>query len=407
MADMKMRAASVLPSAFLLAMVLLCVPALSGAQSAPSTHDQIQAHARKAAQYLRENKPDLAIPEFTSIIALEPNNVDARGNLGVLLFFQGKYGEAIPQFRAVLKLKPELAKIRALLGIAEKRMGDLAAARSDLQEAFPKVKDEKIRVETGMELVEVDSGLGDLDKAAATVNVLRQIEPTNEAILYTAYRVYSDLSAQSLLSLSVVAPNSARMHQAMAHQLAMQGNNAAAIENYKKALKLDPNLPGLHFELAEMLNLSTAPADRAEAEHEYEQALAVNPLDEQSECRLGDIAMSKNDLPEAQRRYERAVELRPNDPDATLGLGKLFMAMGQRNKAQSLFEKAIQLDPTSAAAHFRLGTIYRETGRMEDAKRELAEYEKYKAMKEKLQDLYRTMRLVPGIKDEGGMGEQQ
>ena len=53
------------------------------------------------------------------------------------------------------------------------------------------------------------------------------------------------------------------------------------------------------------------------------------------------------------------------------------------------------MDPTSAVAHFRLSTLYRETGRTADAKHELEEYKKYKAMKDKLKDIYREMRLQP------------
>ena len=381
-------------------LVLVLSPLPFSAQST-STQQQAASHAQKAAEYLREKRPDLAAPEFKAIVDLEPDNVDARANLGVLLFFEGKYAEAVPQLREALKLNADLPKIQALLGIAEKRTGDMKAAQKDLEEAFPKVRDEKIRMQTGMELVEADSASGDLGKAAEVVNALRQLEPTDEAVLYTSYRVYSDLAEQSLLSLSLVAPNSARMHQAMAHELAMQGHNAAAIENYRKAMALDPNLPGLHFELAEMLNLSTSPADRAEAESQYKQALAVNPFDEQSECRLGDIAARNDDLKEGDARYTRAVQLRPSDPDANLGLAKVLMAMGQPQKAQPLLERAIQLDPTSAVAHFRLSTVYRETGRVADAKHELAEYEKYKAMKEKLENLYQAMRLAPAGQEQG------
>lgn len=389
--------------------VFILAPPAAVAQSSSTagTQQQAASHARKAAEYLQEKRPDLAAPEFRAIVDLEPDNVDARANLGVLLFFEGKYTDAIPQLREALKLNPDLPKIQALLGIAEKQMGNVAAAQKDLETAFPKVQDQKIRVQTGLELVEADSAMGDLDKAAETVNALRRLEPTNEAILYTSYRIYSDLAEQSLLSLSLVAPNSAHMHQAMAHELAIRGNNAAAIENYRKALKLNPSLPGLHFELADMLNASSNPADRAEAKEQYEEALQVNQFDEQAECKLGDIADRDDNLKEAQDRYTRAVELRPNDPDANVGLAKVFMAMGQPKKAQPLLEKAIQLDPTSAVAHFRLSTVDRELGRTDDAKHELAEYQKYKAMKAKLEDLYQAMRLVPGAKEQGGMGPQQ
>jgi predicted Zn-dependent protease len=377
------------------------------AQSSATTQQQIDSHAQKAAEYLKENRPNSAIPEFKAIVDLDPTNVDAQANLGVLLFFEGKYGEAIPELRAALKLEPHLPKVQSLLGIAEKRLGDLSAARSDLEQAFPNIQDQKIRSETGLELVEIDSATGDLDKAAIVISALRASEPTNQAILYTAYRIYSDLTSESLLSLSLVAPNSARMHQAMAHELAKQGKNAEAIENYRAALRLDPNLPGLYFELAEILNVSSQPADRAEAESEYNKALAVNPFDEQAQCRLADIAARKSNLKEAYDRYTHAVQLRPNDPDANIGVAKVLMAMNEPQKAEPFLEHAIQLDPTSAVAHFRLSTVYRQTGRTDDAKREIAEYEKYKQMKDKLRDIYQAMRLEPAGQERGETDPRQ
>jgi tetratricopeptide (TPR) repeat protein len=362
-------------------------------QSTPSRQQQLEAHARQAQEYLKEHKLDLAAAEFAAIVGLDPENVDARGNLAVLLFFQGKYAEAIPQFRTALKLRPALWKIQGLLGIAEKRTGDSTGARDDLEEAFPKVQDEKIRVETGMELIDLYSQTGDLDKAAATIGILRKMQPTNEAILYSAYRIYSELTDQSILSLMVVAPKSASLHELMGLELAKHGHPAEAIENFRAAIKIDPQRPGPHYELAEMLNAS---ADtREEAESEYKKALANNPFDEASECRLGDIAAQNGDLKEAYERYKRAAQLYPDDTQADLGLAKVLMSMGQMEKAEPLLKRAIQLDPTSALAHFRLSTLYRETGQSADAQRELLQYQKYKAMKEKLKDLYHTLREEP------------
>src|ERR1035437_3732027 len=60
---------------------------------------QILEHTRKAQEYLREKNPDLAIPELRSIVALNPGDLNARTDLGVLLFFQGDYSGAIPQLQ--------------------------------------------------------------------------------------------------------------------------------------------------------------------------------------------------------------------------------------------------------------------------------------------------------------------
>jgi tetratricopeptide (TPR) repeat protein len=380
---------------FSLLVVSLLFPLSGRAQFSTNSEQQIQAHSRKAQEALSQNRPDLAIPEFRAILSIAPNNVDARGNLGVLLFFQGAYSEAIPQLRAVLTLQPGIWKIQALLGMAEKRTGDAEAARNNLEKAFPNLKEKKIRIDTGLELIELYSRNGELDKAAATVSTLRTLDPTNVAIVYSAYRLYSDLADEARLSLIVVAPKSAQVHQMMAHELARQGQTKEAIENYKIALQLDPKLPGLHFELAELMNTSSAAGGPEEAEKEYKAALEVNPSDEKSECRLGDNAAQRGALEEAQQHYERALQLQPDDTDANVGLAKVMMSLGQLDKAEALLKHATAVDPTIALAHFRLNTIYRQTGKAEDAKRELAEYQRYKDMKEKLKTMYRTMRLEP------------
>jgi cytochrome c-type biogenesis protein CcmH/NrfG len=190
------------------------------------------------------------------------------------------------------------------------------------------------------------------------------------------------------------------MHQAIAHELAKRGNTREAIENYRAALKVDPQLPGLHFELAEMLSTLGTPQDQQEAESQYKAALASNPLDEQSECRLGDIAIRDNDLEAANKHYTRAIQLQPGDPEASIGLAKVLMSMDQPGKAELLLQHALQQDPTSAVAHFRLSTIYRQTGRASEAKHELEEYQKYKGMKEKLRAVYGDLHRDQAVDDE-------
>src|SRR5207244_11151896 len=107
---------------------------------------------RQSQELLKEHRPDLAIPEFRAIVRLDPNNVDARGNLGVLLFFQGDYPAAIPQLRAALRLRPTLWRMQALLGMAERRTGSSKSAIADLEKAFPTLQEENSQTTVGLEL---------------------------------------------------------------------------------------------------------------------------------------------------------------------------------------------------------------------------------------------------------------
>ena len=95
------------------------------------------------------------------------------------------------------------------------------------------------------------------------------------------------------------------------------------------------------------------------------------------------------------QEYSRAVQLQPADADARLGLAKTLIEMNQQDKAQSLLEQTVQLEPTNAIAHYRLATLYREKGRMEDARRELELYKKYKDLKEKLRGVYKELQVQP------------
>ncbi|MBT9332974.1 tetratricopeptide repeat protein [Paracidobacterium acidisoli] len=348
---------------------------------------------RLAQKYIAENKPALAIPEYRAAVALDPENLDAHANLGVLFFFQGDYTDASPQLRTALKLKPDLWKTQALLGMSEKRSGQVAEARADLESAFPNLKDEKICVESGMELIELDYSANDLSRAASVVGVLRAREPENPVILYTAYRIYSELTNEAMLSLGLVAPKSAQMHMIMAHEMERQNDTSGAIEQYREAMRLNAQLPGLHYELAEALNTSADPALQSEAEAEYKAALAANHFDEKAKCRLGDIAMKHNEIKQAYEDYSGALALQPDDAEANVGLARALTFMNEKQKAIAALEHAVQEDPTNALAHYRLGLLYRQTGKTAEANQEIAKFKQYQAIREQLGKVFIEMRV--------------
>jgi len=386
-----MSAKAVLLTMFLLPFI--SIPCLG--QGPPSAQDQVSIHERLAQQYLTQQRPDLAIPELKKVVDLDPGNVNGRANLGVLLFFHGDYEDAIPQLQTALKLQPDLWKVQALLGMAEQHTADLANAQRDLEASFSSIQDQKLKLQVGLELVGIYTASSNLDDAATLVTQLRKVYPDNAEVLYAAYRTYSDLSGESMLSLSMIAPDSAQMHQVMAHEQIKAGNTNGAVAQFRKAIELDPHLPSVHYELAELLNTSLDATVKNEAEKEYRVAFAENPRDEKAECRLGEIDAQKGHTPEAYKEFSKAIELQPSDSDARLGLAKILVDMEQPEKAQKLLEETVKLDPTNAIAHYRLGTLYRRQNRIEDAKREVELYKKYKDMKEKLRAVYKDLQILP------------
>jgi Tfp pilus assembly protein PilF len=281
--------------------------------------------------------------------------------------------------------------------MCERRLGKPDAARSDLEAVVGKLDDTSIRMEVGLELIEIDTAAHDLARATTVVEALRQKSPTDPRVLYAAYRIYTDLAGEALLDLSIAAPESGQMYQAIAHELVRQRDMNGAITDLRKAMAADPNLPGIHYELAEALHASDDLKLRGEAEEQYKLAVAANPTDEKAISRIGDIAVEKGDLGSAENLYKQALVLAPNDPDSLIGLARVYTEKNDPQAAAPLLEQVVKADASNVQAHYRLNVVYRKLKRPEDAKRQLEEYQKYKDIREKLRKTYKSLRL----EDEG------
>jgi Tfp pilus assembly protein PilF len=379
--------------------ILCLAPLLAGDPLASqASTDQQQAfamHMQKANLYLQDKQPALAIPELQAAVAISPENVDAQANLGVLLFFQGKPSDSIPHLRAAFEHQHDLVKIQGLLGLAETHTFDLEKGRQDLAAAFPLISDLRFKIQVGLELTSLYTESGDLSEAASVLTQLRKDAPDNPEVLYASYRTYSDLAGESMLALSIHAPDSAQMHQLMAHEESRQGKTNEAIAQYRKAIAINPHLPGVHFELAELLHTSQDEAVKKEAEQEYRAALAENPQDEKSIRRLAEIDAQKGNLQKSFEEFSSAVKLQPADSDAKLGLAKALIELNQTEKALNLLEETVKDEPTNEVAHYRLATLYRKNGRMDDAKREIEIYKQLKDTKDKLRVEYKDLLVQP------------
>lgn len=356
-------------------------------------------------EHLRANQPRLAILDLREIVRIEPNNLNAHGNLGVLLYFQREYQSSVSELRTADKLQPGKWKIEALLGLAEEQIGDSSAGRQDMERAFLKIEDEKVLSEVGLTLANNYLRTGEMEKAASTLSALLDRQPTNKVALYQAYRVYADLADRSLLTLAMVAPDSAEVHLSMGRELARHQDDDGAIANYRKADEINSNLPGLHLELGRLLYNSSDAKIRVQAVEELKKAIATNPRDEQAYLLLGLAEQKAGDSAAARADLAKAVELAPNDSDACTELAKELITTGDTKTATELLERAVASDATNYVAHYRLAGLYRREGRKEEAAKEAESYQKYKRMSDSLQKIFERMRLANVTRVDGDDSE--
>jgi tetratricopeptide (TPR) repeat protein len=377
--------------AFLLLLVAAGPSGLT-AQTAPSHAAQIRSHLQKASEYLSSNDPVSAIKELDAVLALDPKNVDANVNLGVIAFFEHDYKAASQYLRNALAIDPSLVKTQALLGICERRLGQ-PSAKALLEKSFPKLKDKKLQVQAGLELANIYYGEGNLDRSASVMRTLVDLDPDNVEILYMAQLVYTELAEDTLNKLAIIAPGSARMQQVIAEHLVNQGNLKEAIDHYKKALAIDPRIPGVHYELAQAILRwqRSDPTARQEAKKYLESAIALEGDSARTECQLGTIALLDSDFSTAQSHYTRAYELDPHNAEAQLGLGRVLLQLDNAHEAVKYLEQAVASDPLSATAHYQLAQAYRHLQMSEKAQKELQLFQEIKTTKDRVAQLYQQM----------------
>ena len=384
----------------LLLTLLVSAVAVMPAQTAGSRAAEVHDHLRKAAEYLQAKDPNSAVKEFGAVLALDPNNAEAYANLGVIAFFQRDYQKASQYFRKALAIDPSLAKPQALLGISQKRLGD-PSAPALLEKSFQKLKDKQLRLQVGMELATLYDQQGDPGATACVMRSLVDLDPDNVDVLFMAQRVYSELADDTLNKLAVLAPGSARMQQVIAERLVNGGDLQGAIEHYRKALQIDPRLPGVHFELGEAI-LQSSPVDagtQAEAQKEFEASIGVDGDTAKTECEFGSMALSQSHLDQAFEHYQRAYQLNPNEVQAQMGLAKLLMMQEKPQEAIKYLRMAVQSDPLNGTAHYQLGTAYRRLQMMDMADKEVLLFQEIKKTKDQVEVLYRQMNKKPQADD--------
>ncbi len=354
---------------------------------------ELAADLQRAQSALKANHQAEAEGGFRAALKLDPSNVEAHVNLGVIAFFRGDCPVAVREFHGALQSAPSLTKAQALLAVCEKKLGD-PSAQVDMEGAFANLQDIKLRTQVGMELADLYYQQGDMGKTAEVLDTLASINPDNVDILFFEQRVYSELASSTLDKLALLAPDSARMEQLIAERLINDGDLKNATVHFRKALEINPKLAGVHFELAEALmeGLPNDPATQQEASGELDAAVHVDGDNSKIECEFGRIAMLQSDLVRAAAHYQRAYQLSPGDSEAEIGLADLWRAQHKPEEAAKYLRMAVATDPLNADAHYKLSQLDKQLHLEDEQKKELQLYLDIRASKAKIQHLYQQMK---------------
>jgi tetratricopeptide (TPR) repeat protein len=333
------------------------------------------AHSNLGVAYQQQGKIDQALLEYKLAIELDPwGAVGAYNNIAEIYMNRGELEEAIRYFNLASELDPMATAISlANLGHCYLCLGRREEALRAYEESLrrsPGLANQDVRLEVLIALAKLYLELHRLEEARATC----------EAALERAPRSMDALAA---------------LGQIQFHQ----GEDAAAIETFRKALAINPmtlrnlmvhRLMALayykmgHFDKAaaeykranawhpDRLFAASQPAPWGDTSPEQAVAacrakLAERPDDPELHAEAAEALFQMGRLAEAVQEYRAALEGRPDDLELLCRLGTVYYADDQYLPAVTCFFRAAERDPLYAPAHLGLGLIHLLRGSVEAA----------------------------------------
>jgi tetratricopeptide (TPR) repeat protein/thiol-disulfide isomerase/thioredoxin len=151
---------------------------------------------------------------------------------------------------------------------------------------------------------------------------------------------------------------------------AQEGRIEEAIEDFQRALRVDPDLV---IALGNLGNAYRQQKNWDPAKSALQRALALNPEDPDANYSMGMVFAQLNDTDRAYEYLQKALAARPVYPEALNNLGILCLRTQRREQAEQAFKDSIRLAPAFDQSYLNLARVYVLSGDTQLAREVLLE----------------------------------
>ena len=260
------------------------------------------AFASRGWAFLQAGDLRTAEHEFATALKTQPAFYPAETSLGYLELARNDARAALPHFDRAIDLNAKHDDVAAFLGRAQalqalNRDADAIAAFESALAADPSQTELARRIEV-LKFRGVEQGLARARDAARSGRL--------------------DEAAQAYTAAIASSPDSAFLYRELAGVERQKGNNAAALDHFRKAAELDP---GDAKTLAQIGELLEASGDLEGAAKAYAEAIAIEPGAD-LEKRLEDVGakVAATRLPAEYRAIEQAAQVTRAELAALIGI---------------------------------------------------------------------------------------
>jgi len=168
------------------------------------------------------------------------------------------------------------------------------------------------------------------------------------------------------------------LHVVIGRAFRVAGRLPEAIDEFKKAIALNPTLARVHDNLALAYLMNEGASRLVEAEREFQTELVSNPDEFFANYYLGIVYIFQRKWELAITFLKNASRVQAGNPDPYFQLGQAYQELAKDDQAIEALRKAITLNPDLAhnkfqvtTAHYRLAQSLIKVGQAEAGKKEL------------------------------------
>jgi tetratricopeptide (TPR) repeat protein len=350
-------------------LMLAIIPSLSVTATQPANARQVFEQGQQAL-----NSGDLSTAEkaFHQVLAGDPNNIGALGNLAVVYMRRRDWKQALAELQVAEQLAPATTGIRLNIGLVYYRQSDFRRAIAPFESV--------LRDQPGSKQARYLLGLCYFftEGYRETVQTLEPLWPEESGNLSYLYVVaiaagkagIRELDQHATARLVEVGRDTAELHLFLGKAHVAHAEDDQALAEFEQAARINPKLLFVHY------FMGTVYRRRNElylAKQEFLKDVAIEPEVAYNYDQLGIVCYAMNQISEAERFFGEALRLDAGLGTSTFGLAKIYKEQAKYTEALSAISAAAVIDPQSASVHYLRGQILYAMGRRAEARPEFDE----------------------------------
>jgi tetratricopeptide (TPR) repeat protein len=315
--------------------------------------------------YSAKNDNDRAKADFDRSIQLDPNDLNAYWNRGDLDRSKGDRESAAADYRKALSLNPDDADKKEIEAALNGLGAELQAQPTKPSEPESQSPRSNTTANDASAPTPVPSAANSTPASATST------APSAQAMSDPSYRACTKLHGQAGIK---TCSSAIEMDEFAGSDLAFlynyrgsaeaDSNPDQALEDYNKAIDLDPNL-ALAFSGRGFLYYERNDPDHAL--QDFNRAIELDPNVALAFNGRGLLFYDRKDYDLALQDFNRAIELDPKNEAIFNNRGITYLAKKDNDHAKADFDRAIELNADDRDAYWNRGDVYRSKGDRESA----------------------------------------